>query len=92
VFQYRKGMMHSKFMLVDGAWGLVGSANLDIRSLRLDFEAGVLLHTPTLVAEMETAFQRDLADSVPLDAKEFAGRSLMTHLLENACRLLAPTL
>src|SRR5262249_1204683 len=37
VYLYRKGMMHSKFMLVDGEWGMVGSANLDIRSLRLDF-------------------------------------------------------
>jgi cardiolipin synthase len=92
VHLYRRGMMHSKFMLVDGEWGLVGSANLDIRSLRLDFEAGVLLHSPTLVKEMESAFERDLADAVPLAAKEFDARPLRTRLLENACRLLAPAL
>ena len=45
--------MHSKFMLVDGAWGMISSANLDIRSLRLDFEAGVLLHTPALITEID---------------------------------------
>jgi cardiolipin synthase len=92
VYQYRKGMMHSKFMLVDGQWGLVSSANLDIRSLRLDFEAGVLLHSPALVAEMEAAFERDLTESVPLEPGEFGARPLRTRLLENACRLLAPTL
>jgi cardiolipin synthase len=92
VYLYRKGMMHSKFMLVDGEWGMVGSANLDIRSLRLDFEAGVMLHSPALVAEMEAAYERDLADAVPLDVKEFGSRPLLTRLLENACRLLAPTL
>jgi cardiolipin synthase len=85
-------MMHSKFMLMDGAWALVGSANLDIRSLRLDFEAGVLLHAPPLVANLEAAFERDLADAELLEAKIFASRSLATRLLENACRLLAPTL
>lgn len=92
VYQYRKGMMHSKFMLVDGIWALVGSANLDIRSLRLDFEAGVILHAPALVAEMEAAFERDLAESEALDAETFATRSRATRLLENACRLLAPAL
>jgi cardiolipin synthase len=92
VHLYRKGMMHSKFMLVDGEWGLISSANLDIRSLRLDFEAGVLLHSPSLVLEMESAFERDLADAVPLVAEEFQARPLRTRLLENACRLLAPAL
>jgi cardiolipin synthase len=92
VYLYRKGMMHSKFMLVDGSWGLVGSANLDIRSLRLDFEAGVILHSAAQVSEMEAAFERDLADSELLDAKSFASRSMSIRLLENACRLLAPAL
>lgn len=92
VYQYCRGMMHSKFMLVDSEWGLVGSANLDIRSLRLDFEAGVLLYSPSLVADMETAFCRDLEASQQLEIKTFAGRSLATRLLENACRLLAPAL
>ncbi len=92
VYQYCKGMMHSKFMLVDSSWALVSSANLDIRSLRLDFEAGVLLHDPSLVAELEAAYQRDLEASEELDLRTFAGRSLGTRLLENACRLLAPAL
>jgi cardiolipin synthase len=92
VYQYCRGMMHSKYMLVDGQWGLVGSANLDIRSLRLDFEAGVLLHSSALVADMEAAFCRDLEASEQLEKKTFAGRSLATRLLENACRLLAPAL
>jgi cardiolipin synthase len=92
VYLYQKGMMHSKLMMVDGAWALVGSANLDIRSLRLDFEAGCALFTPALVADLEAAFERDLADAAALDEKTFASRSIATRLLENACRLLAPAL
>jgi hypothetical protein len=41
---------------------------------------------------MEAAFERDLLDSIQLQEKEFASRSLATRLFENACRLLAPTL
>ena len=92
IYQYAKGMMHSKVMLVDGRWGMVSSANLDNRSLHLNFEAGCVLHSPNLVAELEKAYNRDLRDSVRLDARTFAQRSFWSRLAENACRLLSPTL
>ena len=92
VYQYKKGMMHSKLMMVDGQWAMVGSANLDNRSLRLNFEAGCILHTPELVAELEAAYRRDLEESILLDAKTFAKRSFAARLVENACRLLSPAL
>lgn len=92
VYQYTKGMMHSKLMMVDGRWAMVGSANLDNRSLRLNFEAGCILHTPELVADLERAFERDLNDAILLDAASYARRSLASRLVENACRLLSPVL
>src|SRR5262249_42767764 len=92
VYQYAKGMMHSKMLLIDGQWGMVGSANLDNRSLHLNFEAACLLHSPELVAELETAYRHDLRDAIRLDEQTFAARRFLSRLLENACRLLSPTL
>jgi cardiolipin synthase len=92
IYQYAKGMMHSKMVLVDGQWGLVSSANLDNRSLHLNFEAGCILHTPALVAELEASFLRDLDNSVLLDARKFAARPFAQRLATNACRLLSPIL
>lgn len=92
VYQYARGMMHSKLMLVDGQWGMVGSANLDCRSLHLNFEAGCILHDVRLVGELEAAYQRDLEQSHPLDHEALEQRSLPTRALENACRLLTPNL
>jgi cardiolipin synthase len=92
VYQYAKGMMHSKVFLVDGQWGMVGSANLDNRSLHLNFEAGCILHTPALVAELETSFLRDLENSKLLDPRAFAARPFAQRLATNACRLLSPVL
>jgi cardiolipin synthase len=92
IYQYAKGMMHSKLMMVDGKWAMMGSANLDNRSLHLNFEAGCILHTTARVAELEAAFERDLSDSLPLDADVFAHRSLASRLAENACRLFSPIL
>ncbi len=92
VYLYTKGMMHSKLVLVDGAWASVGSANLDNRSLHLNFEVGCLLHTPARVAELEAAFLRDLEASTPLDPAEYERRSALARTAENACRLLSPVL
>jgi cardiolipin synthase len=92
VYQYRKGMMHAKLIMADGQWAMVGSANLDNRSLHLNFEAGCILHTPSLVAELEGQFRRDLEDASLLEPKEFASRSFRIRLVENASRLLSPIL
>ena len=71
---------------------MVGSANLDNRSLHLSFEAGCVLHTPALVAELEEQFRQDVLDCVRLDADTFAARGFTARLTENACRLLSPLL
>jgi cardiolipin synthase len=92
VFQYSRGMMHSKVLIVDDDWAMVGSANLDNRSLHLNFEAGCLLYSADLVAELARQFQRDLETSIPLDNWTFANRPFFVRLLENACRLFSPVL
>ena len=85
-------MMHSKIVMADGRWAIVGSANLDNRSLRLNFEVGCALHSPEKVAELEARFLADLKDATELDAETFAKRPFMTRLTENACRLFSPVL
>ena len=92
VYQYTKGMMHSKVVLVDGEWASVGTANLDVRSLHLNFEVNSLIYSPEAVAELETAFRRDLAASIRLERHVFARRPLAGRLIDNACRLLSPVL
>jgi cardiolipin synthase len=92
VYQYARGMMHSKLMMVDGRWAMAGSANLDNRSLHLNFEVGCMLHSPDLVAQLERRYEEDLRQSVPLDPDTFARRSLLVRLTENAARLFSPVL
>ncbi len=92
VYQYTKGMMHAKVMLVDGRWASVGSANLDNRSLHLNFEVNCLIYSPEKVAELEEAFRRDLRDAIRVDRDVFAERPFPDRLAENACRLLSPVL
>jgi cardiolipin synthase len=92
IYTYTRGMMHSKIIVVDDDWALVGTANLDNRSLHLNFELSCVLFSPDLVADVVTRFERDLEDSVPLDPETFERRGLFVRLVENACRLFAPIL
>jgi cardiolipin synthase len=92
VYQYAAGMMHSKYVLVDGEWASVGSANMDNRSLLLNFEANCQLFDEALVAELEREFLNDLEVSVRLDHAVFAARPFFGRLAENAARLFSPIL
>src|SRR5262249_55661536 len=92
VYQYTAGMMHSKVVLVDDSWASVGSANLDNRSLHLNFEVNCLFYAGEAVAELEAAYLRDLSQSIRLDRGVYARRPFAGRLLENACRLLSPVL
>ena len=92
VYQYAAGMMHSKYILVDGEWASVGSANFDNRSLLLNFEANCQLFDPKLVEELEREYLRDLEVSVRLEPEVFAARPMFGRIAENAARLFSPIL
>jgi cardiolipin synthase A/B len=92
VYQYGRGMMHSKYLLVDGEWASVGSANLDNRSLLLNYEVNALVYDAAVVAELEEQFLQDLEWSVRIDPKVFEARPVAARLAENAARLLSPVL
>src|SRR5262249_39578406 len=74
IYQYARWMMHSKVVLMDGEWASVGTANLDNRSLHLNFEVNCLLYSAAAVRELEAAFRRDLEDAIELDQQIFVRR------------------
>lgn len=59
VFYYQGGFHHSKIMMVDGQWSYAGSANLDARSLRCDYEVNALILDPYATSQLEQIFIRD---------------------------------
>jgi cardiolipin synthase A/B len=83
---------HSKLMVVDGAWSLVGSTNWDQRSLRLNFEANLESLDAALGSELEEYFKSKKAKSrqVSLDAVKAA--PLYIKLRNNFIRLFGPYL
>jgi cardiolipin synthase len=92
VYQYKRGMMHAKVILIDDEFASVGTANLDNRSMFLNFEVNCLVYSPEAVRELEAQFERDFAESAEIDPERFAQRPVASRLIENACRLLSPVL
>ena len=92
VYQYTRGMMHAKVVMVDGEWATVGTANFDNRSMHLNFEVNCLFYSAAVTAELEAAFERDLEHSIQLDRTVYRHRPFAGRLIENACRLLSPVL
>jgi cardiolipin synthase len=83
---------HTKLMVVDGAWSLIGSGNIDPRSLRLNFEFSVECHSRALATELDLDVQRRLARARRVTLGDLARRPLPVKLRDGIARLLAPYL
>ena len=83
---------HSKLMLVDGCWVLLGSANWDARSLRLNFEFNLECYDADLAQRLEKWVETKLAGAHPVTLAELAGRSMPARLRDGIARLLTPYL
>jgi cardiolipin synthase len=92
VYEYAPGIVHAKTMVVDGAVSLVGSANMDLRSFRLNFEVHALVHDPAVAARLEQTFTADLAKSKLVSLAAWRQRRSRTKLYEGAARLVSPLL
>lgn len=90
IYEYGPGMIHAKTMVVDGAMSLVGSANMDLRSFRLNFEVHAVVRDESLAAEMEACFEADLALSAQVDPQAFKARRWWFRVIEGGARLLSP--
>ena len=81
---------HSKILIVDGAWVMIGSANWDQRSLRLNFEFNVECHDVELAATLNALVDSKLKQARPVKLEEVDGRSLPAKLRDGLARLLTP--
>lgn len=92
VYEYRPRMLHAKVSTIDGLYAMAGSANMDIRSLRLNFELNVLMAEPSLIDEVEAMFTHDFAVSERVKWQKHQVRPFSQKILEAVCRPLAPLL
>jgi len=92
IYEYHRGMLHSKIIAVDGVWAMVGSVNMDYRSLRLNFEISALLYDEEPVHELTEVVAEYRADAKPITSEAIANKGRWQVILEGAARVLSPQL
>lgn len=90
IYRYQKGFVHSKIILVDGIGASVGTANLDIRSLEINFEVNAFVYDREVVMRLEQDFIEDLASSEAVELSVFRNRPKRYRVLEALGRLVSP--
>jgi len=83
---------HSKCILVDQDYSLIGSTNLDPRSLRLNFELGIEVFDAGLNAELNQHFLDIERQCLPLTSGHIKGRKIPARLRDSAAAMFAPYL
>jgi cardiolipin synthase len=89
-YQYQKGFIHAKTMLVDRLLATVGTANLDMRSFFDNFELNAVLFDKATIERLERDFMQDLKDSKEILLPQFERRSRIQRGKEVVARLLSP--
>ncbi len=92
LYRYTAGFMHQKVFLVDSSCAAVGTANLDNRSFRLNFEITLLNYDPGFIEEVDAMLTNDFSRSRPVTMEEYSQRSFFFKLAARSARLLAPIL
>lgn len=92
IFEYRPSMLHAKTMVVDRHWGVVGSANVDMRSFRLNFEIGALVVDPEFGSALARRFLDELEDSHEITLETLHRLGWAHKVAGGLARLLSPLL
>jgi cardiolipin synthase len=92
LYEYRRGLLHAKTMLVDRAVGLIGSANLDRRSFELNFENNILFADRNFAAAVRERQAAYLADSDRVTADVVASFGIGRRLWQNLLATMSPVL
>ncbi|MBK6809672.1 MAG: cardiolipin synthase [Sandaracinaceae bacterium] len=91
IFELSEPVLHSKTLLVDDI-AIIGTANMDNRSFRLNFEVVAVMYDQRVAAQLADAFAADVAKSVRLDEATLNADPLRRRLLAAVARLFSPML
>jgi cardiolipin synthase len=90
VYLFKKGFNHSKVISIDGEFCIIGSANMDNRSLEHNFEITAIIYNGEYAKRVEDQFKKDITECWSLASSKWARRSIANQMKESFARLLSP--
>lgn len=91
-YTYENGFVHAKTIVVDGKISSVGTANIDVRSFRLNFEVNAFIYDTKTSTELKKIFENDLKNCSEITIEKYKKRSKLIIIKESISRLLSPVL
>ena len=82
IYEYRDAILHSKTVVIDGVWSVVGSSNFDHRSVLFNTEVDAVVLGRETAAQMETMFKDQLARATPIDEESWRRRPIVERIRE----------
>ncbi|OIJ10125.1 cardiolipin synthase [Anaerobacillus arseniciselenatis] len=92
IYEYNRGFMHSKILIVDNEIASIGTANMDMRSFHLNFEVNAFLYKTKSVHTLVSDYIYDMEHSTVISYEKFKKRSLFKRVIESTSRLMSPLL
>jgi cardiolipin synthase len=92
IYLYQAGYFHAKTLNIDGVICTIGTANIDIRSFSLNYEANAVIYDEEKAQELERDFLEDLKHCIEWRVEEYEKRSVYLRLRDSLARLASPLL
>ena len=92
VYLFKRGFNHSKVLSIDGEYCIIGSANMDNRSLEHHFEVTSVIYDPECAQTVEDQFRKDLSRCTLVTRAKWHKRSRLNKFYESVARLVSPLL
>lgn len=92
IHEYVPGMLHSKYMVIDDTVAAIGSANMDVRSLYLNYEVTAMFYDRAVAGALAEVFVEDVRNGRRVEAAERAQLPLRWRFAEGIARIMSPLL
>ena len=92
VLQYTKGFLHSKTLVIDDEIGIIGSANIDLRSFEQNFEVSAFIYDEKHSKHLKELFLKDRKTCKKLSLYKWSHRPKYRKVIQSLARLLSPIL
>ena len=89
IYEFRPGFIHEKTFICDGRYAVIGTLNLDYRSLTHNFECGIWMYNSPVVKVATEEFMRTLDDCERMDKKK-SRLTMNEWLFKTLIRIFAP--
>jgi len=89
-YEYTNGFMHSKTIMIDSEICAIGTANMDVRSFKINFETQAFIQDAAITQELEDNFRKDMEESRLLTLEGYNQRKRMIKIKESVARLFSP--